>query len=409
LRIAVVSPFVDRRHGTERALAELLERLVRDYGCEIHLYAQRVEDLSLRPPLRTLPADAPSIFWHKVPALPGPALVQFLSWFCLNWVWRWAHRRFRGASFDLVLSPGINCADADVVVVHALFRRLRELLLAENSEPQLQLGFLRRLHRRAYYGILARLEKRIYSKRSVALAAVSPRTAELLAKYFHRRDVAVIPNGVDTLQFSPAARLARRDAARARRQFRADDLVLLLIGNDWANKGLATILEALAALADIPARLLIVGDDAPGPWREMARRLGVLERCIWEPATADILEAYAAADLYVSPSREDSFGMPVAEAMACGLPVVTSVFAGVSSLLCDGVDSLVLRDPLDAKALAEAIRKIHKDAGFRARMGQAAAKASVEWTWDRNAAAVWELLKETSARRSSASRLRANS
>jgi hypothetical protein len=41
-----VSPFVDRRHGTERALAELLERLARDYGCEIHLYAQRIEDPS---------------------------------------------------------------------------------------------------------------------------------------------------------------------------------------------------------------------------------------------------------------------------------------------------------------------------------------------------------------------------
>lgn len=404
MRLAVVSPFVDRRHGTERALAELLEGLVRDYECEIHLYSQRVEDLSLNPPMRTFPANAPGIFWHKVPALPGPALVQFLSWFCLNRVWRWAHRRFRGASFDLVLSPGINCADADVIVVHALFHRLSELLLSESSEAHLHLGFLRRLHRRAYYGILARLERRIYSARRVALAAVSPRTAELLAKYFHRQDVAVIPNGVDTSQFSPAARLARRGAARARRQFRADDLVLLLIGNDWTNKGLPTILEALAALSDIPARLLIVGDDSPAPFRQMARRLGVLDRCVWEPATADVLDAYAAGDLFVSPSREDSFGMPVAEAMACGLPAVTSVSAGVSFLLRDGVDSFILGDPLDAKALAEEIRKIYKDMEFRNRMGQAASQASLEWTWDRNAAAVWELLRKTSARRSSSAR-----
>src|ERR1700721_3105912 len=47
LRLAVVSPFVDRRHGTERALAELLERLARNYGCEIHLFAERVEDLAV--------------------------------------------------------------------------------------------------------------------------------------------------------------------------------------------------------------------------------------------------------------------------------------------------------------------------------------------------------------------------
>src|SRR5436190_19493283 len=50
VRLAVVSPFVDRRHGTERSLAELLERLARIYHCEIHLYSQRVDDLALGPP-----------------------------------------------------------------------------------------------------------------------------------------------------------------------------------------------------------------------------------------------------------------------------------------------------------------------------------------------------------------------
>ncbi|HET7207557.1 MAG TPA: glycosyltransferase, partial [Terriglobales bacterium] len=235
MRLAVVSPFVDRRHGTERALAELLERLARDYQCEIHLYSQRVADLPLQSTPRTFPANTPGIFWHRVPAVPGLQLSQFFSWFYLNRVWRWAHRRFRGASFDLVLSPGINCADADVILVHALFHRLHELLLTESNAVPTRRGFLRQLHRRAYYGMLARFEKRLYSDRNVAVAAVSQRTAGLLAKHFDRQDVAVIPNGVDTSQFSPLARLARRDGARAKRQFRQDELVLLLVGNDWTN------------------------------------------------------------------------------------------------------------------------------------------------------------------------------
>ena len=49
MRIAILSPFVDRCHGTERALAELLERLVRNHACEIHLYAQNVADLAVSP------------------------------------------------------------------------------------------------------------------------------------------------------------------------------------------------------------------------------------------------------------------------------------------------------------------------------------------------------------------------
>ena len=395
MRLAVVSPFVDRRHGTERALAELLERLARNYNCKIHLYSQRVEDLSVQVPVRFSAGNTGGVYWHKVPSIPGPHLFQFLFWFHLNRFYRWMDKSFRGASFDLVLSPGINCSDANIVIVHALFHRLREL--SKETTSVSEAGFLRRWHRGAYYGFLSRLEDRIYSNPEVSLAAVSPRTAQLLEKYFRRQDVPVIPNAVDPLQFSPVLRLARRAQARALRQFLDDELVLLLIGNDWANKGLPTVLKALTELSDMRVRLLVVGDDDPAPWRELARKLGVADRCVWESPCADILNAYAAADVYVSPSREDSFGMPVAEGMACGLPVITSACAGIAAFLRDGVDGLVLEDPLDTKTLAERLRTLCGQPGLRARMGCAAADASCKWTWDRNAAAVWRLLQRASS------------
>ncbi len=400
MRLAVVSPFVDCRHGTERALAELLERLARNEHCEIHLYAQRVEDLALDRSSSAPAHGSGTIVWHKVPSMPGPHLLQFLFWFLLNSICRRWDRWVHGVRCDLVLSPGINCLDADVIIVHALFHRLKELAREEEVESA-RLGPLRRLHRRTYYALLTALERRIYTDPTVALAAVSPRTAGLLGKYFGRHDVRVIPNGVDTSQFSPAARLSRRDQARALRHFYDNDSVLLLIGNDWGNKGLPSILEALPKLLDTPVRLLIVGDDATASSREMAGRMGVLDRCSWEPARADILDAYAAADIYVSPSREDSFGMPVAEAMACGLPVITSACAGVSALLHDGLDSFVLRDPRDVDSLAKLIRMLCEQEDLRSRMGQAAAKTTLAWTWERNAATVWEFLQEANARKRS--------
>lgn len=402
LRLAVVSLFVDRRHGTERALAELLERLARTYHCEIHLYANRVEDLSVNHSGGILPPGAGGIFWHKVPSVPGPHLLQFLCWFYLNRLWRWGHTFFRGTSFDLVLSPGINSSDADVVIVHALFHRLRELSQEKAMSSSIGVGLLSRIHRRAYYALLTALERRIYTNPKVSLVAVSQRTAELLRNYFGRQDVRVIPNAVDTAQFSSAIRLSRRSDARLRRNFREGDFVLLLIGNDWDNKGLSTILEALPKLADTPLKLLVVGDDDVSSWRAVASRLGVLDRSCWETACTDILDTYAAADAYVSPSREDSFGMPVAEAMACGLPVVTSVFAGVTSLLHDGTDGFVLRDPRDAETLAKLIRMLFDQQELRGRVGEAAAKTVREWTWERNAALVWDLLKEISAKKHSA-------
>jgi glycosyltransferase involved in cell wall biosynthesis len=402
LRLAVASPFVDRRHGTERALAELLERLAHTYRCEIHLYANRVEALSLSDSGGVLPPGTGGIFWHKVPSVPGPHLLQFFCWFHLNRLWRWAHTFSRGTSFDLVVSPGINCSDADVIIVHALFHRLLELSQEKTMGPSLGMGLFSRIHRRAYYALLTALERRIYMNPKVSLAAVSQRTAGLLASYFHRQDVRVIPNAVDAAQFSSAIRLSRRSEARLRRNFPEGDLVLLLIGNDWNNKGLSTVLEALPKLADAPLKLLVVGNDDVSYWRPMASRLGVLDRCIWETACTDIIDAYAAADVYVSPSREDSFGMPVAEAMACALPVITSAFAGVSSLLHDGTDGFVLQDPRDAETLAKLLRMLFDQRELRSRVGEAAAKTALEWTWDRNAATVWSLLKEVNAKRHSA-------
>jgi glycosyltransferase involved in cell wall biosynthesis len=399
LRLAVVSPFVDRRHGTERALAELLERLARHYHCRIHLFSQRVEDVALDDPYAPRTAEAGAIWWHKVPSVGGPHLLQFLGWIAANGFLRWYCRLFRNASCDLVLSPGINCLKADVIIVHALFHRLRELSAEGTTDSLTETGLARSFHRRAYYGLLAALERRIYSDRKVSLAAVSQRTADLLAHYFHRRAVRVIPNGVDATEFSVSARKARRSEARRRRDFRDSNCVLLLIGNDWRVKGVSTILAAMASVPDLPLRLVVAGNDAVDPFREMAKRLGVLDRCQWELPRADVIDLYAAADIYVSPSREDSFGLPVAEAMACGLPVITSVLAGVSGLIRDGVDGFVLRDPNNGRALAGLLERLCVDEDLRNSVGGAATVAVQEWTWDRNAAAIWELLKEALAKK----------
>ncbi len=398
MRLAVVSPFVDRRHGTERALAEVLERLARKNLCEIHLYSQRVESLALTPPGVARSQDSGAIIWHKVPAIPGPHLLQFIAWLFLNSFRRAWDRWIRGLRFDLVLSPGINCLNADVVIVHALFHRLQELAREDNrSLPRP--GFLRQLHRRAYYSLLAGLERRIYSDPKVSLAAVSQRTAALLRDYFRRQDVRVVPNGVDNAQFSPSTRLARRPEARLRRNFQENHFVLLLIGNDWRVKGLETVLRAVAALRDLPILLIAAGDDSPDSFREMAKSLGILERCRFEPSREDVLDFYAAADLYVSPSREDSFGLPVAEAMACGLPVITSTLAGVAALVRDGVDGFILLQFDDFQGLARILHRLYTDEALRQNAGDAAAKAALQWTWERNASDVWELLKDAAAKK----------
>src|SRR5439155_3115712 len=84
LRIAVISPFVDRRHGTERAVAELIERLAANYGDEVDLFAQCVRDVKpVDDSVKTSGAGG-EILWHRVGQFPGPLLSGFRGWLWLN-------------------------------------------------------------------------------------------------------------------------------------------------------------------------------------------------------------------------------------------------------------------------------------------------------------------------------------
>src|ERR1700688_3703161 len=111
LRLAVVSPFLDRQHGTERCIVEQIEYFLRQPGCEIHIYSQSVRDLEIvrSRGFWVSPPSPGKAIWHRIPGLPGPHLLNYLWWYFANQAVRWYHRKFRGLRFDLVFSPGINC------------------------------------------------------------------------------------------------------------------------------------------------------------------------------------------------------------------------------------------------------------------------------------------------------------
>jgi UDP-glucose:(heptosyl)LPS alpha-1,3-glucosyltransferase len=387
LRIAVVSPFLDRRHGTERCVFEQVVRLARDRNWEVHVYAQRIEDLETMrfPAGGTRQPQAGAIFWHRVWAIRGPHLLRFLWWFVANRFARWRDKRSDGLHIDLVYSPGINCWDSDAICVHACFSALEER--SRNAPSARSTGFLslvRRLHRRLYYSLVAYLEKRLYARRSTVLATVSRRTARELERRFGRTDVRVIPNAVDSAVFHPAARLTRRPEARPRFGYVNDDFVVLLIGNDWRMKGLSVLLEAAAGCRELPLRLLVAGEDDPNGFVRRASQLGIGERVRFAVPSDDVILFYAAADAYVAPSLEDSFNLPVLEAMACGLPVAVSIRAGVSEWIEDGVSGVLLQTPEDPSELSAALRRLIQDPARRTQLGERAAGTAKTLSWERN-------------------------
>ena len=209
-----------------------------------------------------------------------------------------------------------------------------------------------------------------------AVIAVSRRTAAEVERHYGplSAPVYVVPNAVDLEAFAPP-RAASAPRARPR---------LLFVGA-YERKGLDVAIRALARLAH-DAELLAVGGGDRERHRRLAASLGVADRVVLQPPRADIAAVFADADVFVFPTRYEPFGMVIAEALASGLPVVTSARAGAADLIRDGVSGCVVPDPEDAAGFAAAVDRILDDGDARAAMSRAAREAVRDLTWDSVAA-----------------------
>ncbi|MGD0404679.1 MAG: glycosyltransferase family 4 protein [Candidatus Acidiferrales bacterium] len=373
-RIAVVSPFLDKRHGTERCVAEQIERLAQDY--EIHVYSTSIQDV-----------DPSKIIYRHIPRLPGPHLARYIWFFLANHFRRWWDGVFRGLRFDLVFSPGINCLDADVIAVHIVFTefyRLAHQELALRQNPVRMWPWL--IHRQLSYHLFMALERGLYARDKTLLAVTSHKMEEDLERCFGRKGrMALVYDGVDLDQMNPARRENLREKARRDLRLPEDAFAILLIGNDWKKKGLRCLIEAVGSLSIPHLCILVVGDDKSFSYPDILRRSGLENRMTILPIVPQVESYYAAADMYAGPSIEDSFAMPPLEAMACGLPVIVSRQAGVSELVTHGVDGFVLEDPTDSRQLAELIHRIYTSADLRRELGVRAEATARHYTWQRNA------------------------
>ena len=402
LRIAVVSPFLDRRHGTERCIVEQIERFLGQPDCEVHIYSQSIQDMEVVPYAHSSdsPAYSRKAIWHRIPALPGPHLLNFVWWFFANQALRWFHRTFRSLRFDVIFSPGINCTDADAIVVHIVFHEFFRLV-----HPDLRLrdapfsSWPVILHRLLYYRLIMALENRIYRNPKVSLAAVSQLTAREITTHFARPDVTVIPNSVDLSRFNLPERLRRRPQARQALHLPELEFVLVIVGNDYKKKGLTPLLNAVAPLRHLPLRILVVGRDNRSPFLEPIRRLGLEGRVQFPEPSPDVMQFYAASDVYAGPSLHDSFALPPIEAMASGLPVITSATNGGSQIITDGFDGFVLQDAQDSESLSRIIHKLYDQAEFRRSVGENAARTVKSYTWERNADETFAFLVRASERK----------
>jgi UDP-glucose:(heptosyl)LPS alpha-1,3-glucosyltransferase len=263
---------------------------------------------------------------------------------------------------------------------HTRLRRLRAAI-----SPRLNLRRVR----------MARIEARA-AARARRIIAVSRRLRGLLVARHDVdvRHVLVIPNGVDTRRFA-ADRLAPLRAPQRVALGLGDEMLCLLVAHNLRLKGFDTTLRALGLLRGqgLPVRLAVAGGVPDRLWVQLVDRMGLSQLVTLHGNVTEIERLYAAADVLVHPTRWDACSLATIEAMACGLPVVTTAANGAADLITDGIDGYVIGDPEDHALLAERIAAL-RDPGPRARIGAAARVAAGSADIRTNCAAVEAVLAE---------------
>jgi UDP-glucose:(heptosyl)LPS alpha-1,3-glucosyltransferase len=377
MRVALSAPDVNLAGGIERIIVETANWLSR-FGHEVTVYGARVD--------RSVLDDRIEIREIKVPGgVDVPTGLGFR---------RRAARAIRrdrpdvhGAFSSLSPRGGVFWAPS----VH----RVGYDLLLSRRPP------VRRLPVRAhpFHRVRLRFERQTYDSGYERLMALSENVRQDAARCYGVApdDVEVLPPGFDPVVFDPERRSSHRRDARATFGFGSDDRVVLFVANELERKGFDVLLEAVARLGDPDVKILGAGRAAPDAYGSEIERLGLADRLRWVGSSNDVPLLHAASDVFALPTRYEAWGMVIVEALASGLPVVTTSLAGAALAVRDGVTGKLANDPDDASELAEALRWALSSAP----VGPEKVAASVsKYTWERIVARYEQVLESVVTERS---------
>jgi UDP-glucose:(heptosyl)LPS alpha-1,3-glucosyltransferase len=368
------------RGGAETYIGDLARRLARD-GHAVHLYTARWD-------ANSLPA---ATHYHRIEVRSGPRFLR---------PWRFGtacEEALKGAHHDVsmgfdktwgqdVLYPqgGLHAASAEHNLLKSPTKFERTLAAVGKWLDPAAWSF-------------ARLERKQYLSPNRPLVVVN---SFMVRKHFEQHygippeSVRVVRSAIDPLRFAADDRLRRRYEERDRWMVFPEETVGLFVAMNYRLKGLAPLLNALALVPrNKPFKLVVVGHPKYGRYQRQAEKLGVADRVRFLGHRDDPKDCYFAADFLVHPTFYDPCSLVALEALACGLPVVTSRYNGASELLTPPNDGIVIHDPHNAATLAAALYRF-TDRNYRAEASSAARQTGTKWTFEHHYQALLSVFGE---------------
>ena len=374
MKIAFIAPDVNHQAGPARVTAALIERLCEHH--QVSVFSHTIEGI-----------DLSKIKHHRVPAVTHLKFLAYITFLVSITIILAILSLFRRRDFDIIHGY-VWGFSTDVITFHFCEKeglRLKEANIIEIPHKSASQK-LKALDHRIYRRLAAFAEGLIFGRNGSEERIVVSQSMK--REFVHHygdaaESIIVIPNGVDLKTFNPANRPLYRDRIRQKHGISRSDLILMFAGGDWERKGVPYIMKALSLLTRPDVKLLIIGSGDKELYGQLAELKHVRERITFVSHSSVLWEYYAASDVFVFPTKYEPFGLVIIEAMASGLPVITSRVAGAADFITDGVDGLLLSDPGDTSDLAAKIELLLSNTELRKTMGEHARETAEKLSWDR--------------------------
>ena len=358
LRIALVANNIHFRGGMERYCAELATALSAHH--DVHLFASEIDDVPLN-----------RVTIHPVITVKKPIIALFAQYYVKS------SRAVRMQDFDVVHSIGGITAHQNFVTAQYCQHAWGDAI---KREPGAAEGI------NTYHNFMWRMtgyfEKRaVTSPETLGISANSGRTRSDLEHYYgcDPAKIDVIYNAVDPVRFHPENRRCRSEI-RQKYGIPETATVVLFVG-EYRRKGLASLIRALGHISSPNVHLLAVGKGNLDQYNALAAEAKMGDHVTFAEPARNIEQVFGAADIFAFPTYYEAFGMVITEAMASGLPVITSRRAGAAEMIEDGVSGLLVDKPGDVQELSGKLKALLSDSVLRTEMGAKARQIVSSHTW----------------------------
>lgn len=360
-------------YGGAEGFVDRYTRQLAQAGHEVHIFAHEWET-----------GNHPNLHVHPVAALTFNSFLRSLSfaWF--------VSRRVRKENFDIVQSheriffqdvyrAGDGCHKEWLEQRKIFFSPVRRLLLSLNP----------------FHRFMLCMERGLFEKGGRRkIVAISEMVKRDIEKHYRTSGdkIDVVYNGVDLKRFHPDNKNLHRLTIRKKLRIPENEVLILFVGSGFERKGLKFLIQSLEFLSTDDWRLLLMGK---GNWERYLRFASHERRkkihC--RDPVDDLERYYAAADVFVLPSIYEPFGNANLEALASGLPIVTSSRGGAAEIIERRENGMVVDDPSDPREIADHINYL-MDASVRKQMGSAARRLAEKFTHEKNLEEMLKVYRE---------------